>query len=347
MELLALSAPWILLLLVVAAFGLLAFMRWKVAICLLLVALAGNWYFEVMSLGVQHCVSRFSLCFASHTGLPEGRDWPNGKFDSAQESRFQVSGGELKVLTFNCNLSPKHEDYLETRAGVCRLIKEQNPDVVFLAENFINKRDSVWLMLQDVYPYHSQEKKAMGNSIYSKYPILTDTIVREKGKGYGISCCQIYCRGRKVGVIGIHLSSNNYNVHMEYMTPDSVENSEQAKTYLGNIVTASRYRANEASLIVNYIDSINTPNKPIPTIVMGDFNDVCESPTLNVLNSSGLKDAWWEGGFGYGATIHHPLPYRIDHIFYNDRLKLKSIKKIDADKLSDHDALIGCFEVSK
>ena len=319
MELIALGAPWISLLLVVAAFGLLVFRRWKVAIGLLLVVLVGNWYFQVMPVGVVHWVS---------------------------SSKFQVSGGELKVMTFNCNLSPKHEDYLETRAGVCRLIKEQNPNVVFLAENFINTKDSVWLMLQDVYPYHSQEKKAMGNSIYSKYPILTDTIVREKGKGYGINCCLIDCCGHEVGVIGVHLSSNNYNEHMEYMTPDSVENSEQVKTYLGNIVTASRYRANEASLIVNFIDSIKS-NKPIPTIVMGDFNDVCGSPTLNIIKDSGFKDAWWEGGGGYGATIHHPLPYRIDHILYNDRLKLKSIKKIDADKLSDHDALIGWFEVCK
>ena len=80
---------------------------------------------------------------------------------------------------------------------------------------------------------------------------------------------------------------------------------------------------------------------------MGDFNDVCGSPTLNVMKEAGFKDAWWEAGFGYGATIHNPLPYRIDHILYNDMLKLKSIKKIDADKLSDHDALIGWFEVCK
>ena len=127
MELIALGAPWVLLLIVLVAIGLLVFKRWKVAAGLLLLALGGNWYFEVMPVNV---VSGFR-------GFQE------------------VSGGELKVLTFNCNLSPKHDDYLETRTGVCRLIKEQNPDVVFLAENFINKNDSLWLMLQDVFPYHS------------------------------------------------------------------------------------------------------------------------------------------------------------------------------------------------
>lgn len=50
-----------------------------------------------------------------------------------------------------------------------------------------------------------------------------------------------------------------------------------------------------------------------------------------------------KGGLGYGATIHYPLPYRIDHIMYNDRLRLKSIRKIDAKGLSDHDALVAEF----
>lgn len=51
MELVALSAPWILLLLIVVAFGLLMFRRWKVATGLLLLTLLGNWWFEVYGLG--------------------------------------------------------------------------------------------------------------------------------------------------------------------------------------------------------------------------------------------------------------------------------------------------------
>ena len=43
------------------------------------------------------------------------------------------------------------------------------------------------------------------------------------------------------------------------------------------------------------------------------------------------------------AQLHYPLPYRIDHIMYNDRLRLKSIKKIDAEGLSDHDVLVAEF----
>lgn len=76
---------------------------------------------------------------------------------------------------------------------------------------------------------------------------------------------------------------------------------------------------------------------------MGDFNDVCSSLTLNILENAGFKDAQWECGFGYGTTNHKPLPYRIAHIMYNVKLKLKSIRKIAAQGLSDHDALVEQF----
>ena len=78
---------------------------------------------------------------------------------------------------------------------------------------------------------------------------------------------------------------------------------------------------------------------------MGDLNDVGGSPTVKVLEDAGLSDAWWKGGFGYGATIHRPLPYRIDHIMYSDRVKLLHIEVVDSEGLSDHNALYAEFEL--
>ena len=73
--------------------------------------------------------------------------------------------------------------------------------------------------------------------------------------------------------------------------------------------------------------------------------DVGGSPALRAFKAAGFQDAWWKGGMGYGATIQYLLPYRIDHIMYNDKLTLKSIRKIDAKGLSDHDALVAEFRI--
>lgn len=81
-------------------------------------------------------------------------------------------------------------------------------------------------------------------------------------------------------------------------------------------------------------------------LVMGDLNDVCGLPALKKFATAGLKDAWSEGGFGYGATIHTPLPYRIDHILHNEGLVLKGVKVIDTSDISDHNALVAVFDFS-
>lgn len=299
---------------------------------LLLVAFTCNSYFETLPLNVIRCLSPYCLM--------------------ADSLRMNETSGSLKVMSFNCNLSRNHADIKHRREAVVNFIRQQDADIVFLAENFILKNDSVWQKLQDKYPYHSQTKRAMGNSIYCKYPILSDTTYSEKGKGYGITFCQIDHHGQKIDVYGVHLSSNNYNEHQEYMTPDSVVTREQARSYLSQIVAAAHQREDEARIIAECMQndpaspkSNAAPNSQVPTIVMGDFNDVSGSPTMNILQSAGLADAWWEGGFGYGATIQHPLPYRIDHILYNDKLKLECIKKIDADGISDHDALVAKFKL--
>ena len=81
-------------------------------------------------------------------------------------------------------------------------------------------------------------------------------------------------------------------------------------------------------------------------IVMGDMNDFDTSAPLDSLKEAGMKNAWWEGGIGYGATYHEGwLRLRIDHIYYNEKLELKDVKVVKTD-LSDHNVLIADFSIA-
>ena len=67
---------------------------------------------------------------------------------------------------------------------------------------------------------------------------------------------------------------------------------------------------------------------------------------MDSLNDAGMKNAWWEGGFGYGTTYHKGwLRLRIDHIYYNEKLMLKNVKVVDTN-LSDHNILIADFSIN-
>jgi len=142
-----------------------------------------------------------------------------------------------------------------------------------------------------------------------------------------------------LNLYGCHLASNNYTESNSYMHPDSAKAVHGMLQYLQNVSRASRKREQEAGLLLNAL-------KPTEkNIILGDFNDISGSTPFNKIERAGFIDAWWKGGNGYGATIHRPLPYRIDHIFYNEGLKLKSIRKVDSKWLSDHDALVAEFWV--
>lgn len=304
MELFVLFAPCLLLILLLISFIFLIIRKWCFGFCGFILCVCFNWMISCWTLSIP------SIYDKSET---------------------------LRVMSFNCNLTPKSETVFRQRERTIKLIKSENPDIVFLTENFVRKEDSVWLELKDIYPYRIFTRNTVGNTIYSKYLIINDTVFQESGIPSGISFCVIKYKNSSIDIFGCHLSSNNYNENMEYMTPDSVNNRHEVKSYLKNILAAGKHRQKESEGIIDFHDSSK------PTIIMGDFNDVCGSPTLRTIERTGFFDAWWEGGLGYGATIHHPLPYRIDHIMYNDKLKLKRIKKIDTDSISDHDALVAEF----
>lgn len=247
----------------------------------------------------------------------------------------------LTVMSFNCNLLPEYRYDTQRRNKLIELIEETSPDIFFLTENYVFWEDSLWIAIHDQYPYRTRQYNFLGNYFYSKYPIVEE--VEYDGRNKHNIFCQIDYNGSAINLFGVHFSSNNYNADDEYLTPDSLQSRNEVFEYLKNIINAGKRRREEARQIVETIDSLKHQGCSNPTLVMGDFNDVGGSPTLSILESEGLKDAWWKGGAGYGATIRQPLPYRIDHILYDDQLKLESIRKISTEEISDHEALVAKF----
>ena len=306
MELIALSIPWLLEIVFASAVILLALKKWKLSVSFLFFAFICNWYCETMPVNII--------------------------------SSDDEESDALTVMSFNCNIPPEFRYDTLKRNGLIKLIDEVSPDIFFLTENYVFWEDSLWVAIHDQYPYRTGQYNAIGNYFYSKYPIIEE--LEYDGQSKHNIFCQIDYKGTAVNLFGVHFSSNNYNAAAEYMTPDSVQNRHDMKAYLRNILNAGKLRRDEALQVVATIDTLKSQGQTNPTMVMGDFNDVGGSPTLRILESAGLKDAWWKVGVGYGATIHNPLPYRIDHIMYDDRLKLESIRKINTEDISDHQALV-------
>lgn len=256
--------------------------------------------------------------------LPDSSDYTNSGY---------------KVLTFNINGFGIAED--NDIENLFTFIVRQDADILFLAEDFEPEGGKLDNLLKSRYPYSSYEQKfdCGGHYFYSKYPLGRVDHIDIKSNRFSFCFhCNVAFGQDSISIFGCHMASNNYKSQKPSIRPENIDGVSSFGEYLNNIELATTQRMEEVMGIMEHTSFNNM------SIVIGDFNDVCGSKPLRALVHAGLKDAWWEKGLGYGATISRPLPFRIDHIMYREGLKLKSIKRINSEGLSDHDALVATFE---
>ena len=239
---------------------------------------------------------------------------------------FGQGDGQIKVMTFNVN-SPG-TDFEKKKSEIIAQIEAEDPDFLYLPElgtagNEVHER------LKAVYPYTNATVHLRDDGVepfYSKWPIDTIIDLSNPHAYHSIYRIQVSKETDTIAIYCCHLSSNLLD-----FSPNKLDALK--KGY--------EERAQEADILYDALT-----HEKYPAIVMGDMNDISGSYTLRRIESAGLTDAWWKGGFGYGTTYHdHGLRLRLDHILYDeDRLTLTDVKVIDTDA-SDHNALVGGFRI--
>lgn len=244
---------------------------------------------------------------------------------------------QFRVLTWNIRGSKI--DNKKEQEDIARLVIAQDADFIQLNEFTLDRCLVIDSLLRKYYPYREYEnaKVIAGDVFYSKKEFV------ESGKYSSTirnSIFSILCFEKdSLYMLGCHLPGNNQEGHIEIDDTDSLR---RVKTFWGYYQNAQEKRKEAASSIKKTI-----LENQLPLIVMGDMNDFNVSAPMDSLKDAGMKNAWREGGLGYGATYHEGwLRLRIDHIYYNDKLSLKDVKVVKTD-LSDHNILIADFSIAK
>lgn len=305
--------PWMLVLLLLLAVGFAVRRWWRTAGILVLTALLLNWWGHVVPIN----------CLATQSS------------DTVQN--------RIKVLAWNIEAAEYDSVKIES---LCKIILEQDADLVFLAEDFYACCDKIDARLKSLYPYTTHDHCNDSHYFYSKYPlkhwhwIAKDVDIRS----VIIKSC-VEKDGVDIDLYGCHLSSNNYGSSTLQLRANQISGVRSMLSYVTGISKAQQLREAEIQVICDSLKSSSNP-----CLCIGDMNDIAGSSTLGMLQDIGFQDAWWNGGCGYGATIHKPLPYRIDYIFYRNgsgNIVLLDVDKIDSKGLSDHDAMVATFEIIK
>lgn len=242
----------------------------------------------------------------------------------------EVKGeGTIRVMTWNVDsTNPDFPNYADSLAKV---ILTSDVDILFLTEYGKEDKGLVDSLLLKRFPYRLRFVENQ-SAFYCSTPVDTIySIQTSMVKSSLLFCCRLKMDDSLWTVIGCHLASNNHTINA-----DSVQDRETLGIYLNNYSKQTKVHLKEFMEMARHFTDERC-------IVMGDMNDVAGSPVLTAFGMMDMKNAWWQGGLGYGATIHKPLPYRIDHILYSTDITLNGIKIMEKNGLSDHDGLIADF----
>jgi endonuclease/exonuclease/phosphatase family metal-dependent hydrolase len=171
-----------------------------------------------------------------------------------------------------------------------------------------------------------------GQAIFSKFPIFNQGNFKIPAAGNNIIYADIKRGKDTIRVYNIHLQSikispdvNDISEHV-----DSI-NQNKSQQVFNRIRVAFKKQEQQAEILVKHKNSCK-----YPVIICGDMNN---SPFSYVYRNikSDLNDCFEEAGNGFGQTYKFKYyPARIDYIFADKKMKVKSFQNYSQFKNSDH-----------
>lgn len=282
---------------------------------------------------------------------------------TSQES----DGTEFTIMTYNIAAYDSLTFNENRQKELLSLIRDIRPDVLCFQEFTFDNLKKIQPQLDSIYgPCDSLkgDDQMYRSMFYSHFPIRTfskyqciDSIDTEGMNEEEVTYLEQLQRqmkvmsaefeveqGKWIKLFSCHLRSSAYSTARRSMDKDASW-IDGISLYKRNYDVGKRIRDYVAENARRNVDDALQDGKPV--VVAGDLNDWCGSDCLNTLMGEDLKDAWWEGGNGFGWTFSGwHLRLRLDHILYNDELELIDVKVIDSD-LSDHKPLMARFRIKR
>ena len=243
----------------------------------------------------------------------------------------------------------------ETKNAIIDEILEKNADFVCIQEGTTIDDLRYWNTDPDRiarlcarYPYVHFSNKNHTLGCFSKRPI---GIIMEQSIGnyFYVEAYKTSGLGGEIYIINTHMESigltvDDKRLYMDLTQTAKKETLKGVRSHLLNkLLRADRQRAVQARLIKSIADSLRTASPHTPLFICGDFND--PPYTYSYLTAKGnYSDAYTDAGVGYAHTYNRNRFYfRIDNIFYDDRLVEAEACRVGTSKASDHHSVTATF----
>ena len=240
---------------------------------------------------------------------------------------------DFTVMSYNVRLFNLFEWIKDENVGdsILSFINEQNPDVLCIQEYSENAKVDF-----RVYKYKAVfmegEKIKTGQAIFSKYPIFDQGNLHLIQNGNNVTYADIRKGNDTIRVYNMHLQSikitpdvNEISEHVDAI------NKQKSQQLFIRIRDAFKKQQFQAEILVNHKKACH-----YPIIICGDMNNSAFSYVYRSIKGS-LNDCFEEAGTGFGQTYKFKYyPARIDYIFADKKMQVKSFQSFSNFENSDH-----------
>ena len=263
------------------------------------------------------------------------------KFSSTEQLREEK---DFVVMSYNVRLFNLFQwiERESVKDEMKSFIDEQNPDILCIQE-YSETANVDLRVYKHKFIFMQGNKIRTGQAIFSKFPIIDQGNIEFPESDNLIVYADIRKGSDTIRVYNMHLQSIKISPDVSEMQ-EHVETIDQQKSQMvfKRIGQAFTKQQLQAEILMKHKKECN-----YPMIICGDMNNSAFSYVYRSIKGN-LNDCFEEAGKGFGETYNFKYyPARIDYIFADKSMKVKSFQNFPQFKNSDHYPIVTRLMIEK
>lgn len=255
------------------------------------------------------------------------------KFYKFSETIVPESENDFKVMSYNVRLFNVFDWITDSDVPeeIRTFIKEQNPSILCIQEYSTSAKID-FKIYPHQYVFMHGDKIKTGQAIFSKFPIINEGNLEFPNSNNSVIFADIKIGKDIVRVYNMQLQSVKISPDVNEMSENiDIINQEKSQLVINRLSVAFKKQQQQAEIIVNHKKDCN-----YPIIICGDLNNSAFSYVYRSIKGD-LNDTFVEAGKGFGKTYDYKYyPARIDYIFTDNTMTVKSFENFNEFENSDH-----------
>lgn len=255
------------------------------------------------------------------------------KFYKFSAANLPKAEEDFVVMSYNVRLFNLFDWLPETDVVtyIRTFVNDKNPDILCIQEYSSGAKIDL-----KVYPYRyiymQGNQIKSGQAIFSKFPIIEEGFLKFPKSNNLVIFADIKKGKEIIRVYNMQLQSIKISPDVNEISENIEEiNQQKSQVVFNRISNAFKMQQQQAELIMNH-----KKDCPYPIIICGDMNNSAYSFVYRSIKGD-LNDTFEEAGAGFGQTYNFKYyPVRIDYIFADAKMKVKSFDSYPDFVNSDH-----------